>query len=119
VQILRARRPELVADGEMHVDTALDVGVAERNYPHSRIKGNANVLIFPDLTSGNIGFKLVQRLGRADVIGPILMGMRRPVNVLAHDTDVAQIVNLASITALAADQPAKVSVVTGERVAVV
>jgi malate dehydrogenase (oxaloacetate-decarboxylating)(NADP+) len=119
VQILRARRPELVADGEMHVDTALDVGVAERNYPHSRIKGNANVLIFPDLTSGNIGFKLVQRLGRADVIGPILMGMRRPVNVLAHDTDVAQIVNLASITALAADQPAKVSVVSGERVAVV
>jgi malate dehydrogenase (oxaloacetate-decarboxylating)(NADP+) len=119
VELLRQRRPDLVADGEMHVDTALDVEVAERNYPHSRIKGNANVLIFPDLTSGNIGFKLVQRLGRADVIGPILMGMREPVNVLAHDTDVAQIVNLASITALAADKPARLVAIKDEPVVVI
>jgi len=119
VELLRQRRPELVADGEMHVDTALDAEVAERNYPHSRIKGNANVLIFPDLTSGNIGFKLVQRLGRADVIGPILMGMGAPVNVLAHDADVDQIVNLASITALAADRPAQLIAVREEPVVVI
>jgi len=116
VELLHLRRPDIVADGEMHVDTALDAEVASRNYPHSQIRGDANVLIFPDLTSGNIGFKLVQRLGGAEAIGPILMGMRQPVNVLAHDATMAQIVNLASITALAVDKTTKALAVREEPV---
>jgi len=103
VEIVRRQRPGLVIDGEMHLDTAVVKEIVEQNYPHSRIKGDANVLIFPDLASGNIGYKLVQHLGRADAIGPILMGMRRPVNVLQHGTTVSEIVNVTAITAVAAE----------------
>jgi malate dehydrogenase (oxaloacetate-decarboxylating)(NADP+) len=103
VDIVRRLRPELVVDGEMHVDTALVEEIVRENYPHSRIRGDANVLVFPSLESGNIGYKLVQRLGRAESIGPILMGMRKPVSVLQHSQSVAEIVNLAAITAVAAD----------------
>ena len=108
VNILRQKFPELIVDGEMHLDTAVVEEIVSKNYPHSRIKGDANVLVFPDLTSGNIGYKLVQRLGNADAIGPILMGMRKPVNVLQHGMTVAEIVNLAAITAVSFDLPALV-----------
>jgi malate dehydrogenase (oxaloacetate-decarboxylating)(NADP+) len=103
VDIVRRRNPAIVVDGEMHLDTAVVAEIVEKHFPHSRIKGDANVLIFPDLTSGNIGYKLVQRLGQADVIGPVLMGMRKPVNVLQHGMTVAEIVNVAAITAMTAD----------------
>jgi malate dehydrogenase (oxaloacetate-decarboxylating)(NADP+) len=103
VELLRERRPDIVADGEMHAATALVEEIVRNTYPQSRIRGDANVLVFPDLTSGNIGYQLVQRLGRAEVIGPILMGMRRPVSVLNPGVTVADIVNLTAITALAAD----------------
>ncbi|MGE5360457.1 MAG: NADP-dependent malic enzyme [Bacteroidales bacterium] len=102
-EIVKRRRPDLVIDGEMHLDTAVSPEIVKSNYPHSRIQGDANVLIFPDLNSGNIGYKLVQRLGRADVIGPILMGMRRPVNVLQHGSTVAEVVNTTAITVVAAE----------------
>jgi malate dehydrogenase (oxaloacetate-decarboxylating)(NADP+) len=104
VDIVRQREPGLVVEGEMHLDTAVVEEIVAQNYPHSRIKGNANVLIFPDLTSGNIGYKLVQRLGHADAIGPILMGMKKPVNVLQHGMSVADIVNVAAITAISPDR---------------
>jgi malate dehydrogenase (oxaloacetate-decarboxylating)(NADP+) len=103
VELLHRQRPDLVVDGEMHLDSALVKQIVEENYPHSRIRGDANVLIFPDLAAGNIGYKLVQYLGRADAIGPILMGMRRPVNVLQHGTTVADVVNVTAITAVAAE----------------
>ncbi len=103
VDIVRRRNPDIIVDGEMHLDTAVVEEIVTKNYPHSRIKGDANVLVFPDLTSGNIGYKLVQRLGNADAIGPILMGMRRPVNVLQHGMTVAEIVNVAAITAVSAE----------------
>jgi malate dehydrogenase (oxaloacetate-decarboxylating)(NADP+) len=106
-EIVKRRRPDLVIDGEMHVDTALAPEIVSSSYPHSRIKGDANVLIFPDLNSGNIGYKLVQRLGRADVIGPILMGMRRPVNVLQHGSTVSEVVNTTAITVQAAEMLAE------------
>jgi len=107
VQIVTARRPDLVVDGEMHLDPAVVADIAAENYPTSRIQGDANVLIFPDLTSGNIGYKLLQRLARADSIGPMLMGMRQPVNVLPHGVTVADIAAVTAITVVAAerDQP--------------
>ena len=100
---VRQRRPELVVDGEMHLDTAVVEEIVRENYPHSRIRGDANVLIFPNLAAGNIGYKLVQRLGRAESIGPVLMGTNKPVAVLQHGTTVADIVNLAAITAVMSD----------------
>jgi malate dehydrogenase (oxaloacetate-decarboxylating)(NADP+) len=105
VDLVRAQNPDIVVEGEMHLDTAVVEEIVTAYYPHSRIKGDANVLIFPDLTSGNIGYKLVQRLGNADAIGPLLMGMKRPVNILQHGMTVAEIVNVAAITAVTADAP--------------
>ena len=107
VEIIKHRRPDLVVDGEMHLDTAVMPEIVATSYPHSRVKGDANVLIFPDLNSGNIGYKLVQHLGRADVIGPILMGMRRPVNVLQHGSTVSEVVNTTAITVVAAEMQAQ------------
>jgi len=103
VRLVRARRPRLIVDGEMHLETAVMEEIVREYYPHSRIRGDANVLIFPDLTSGNIGYQIARRIGRAEVIGPILMGMRRPVSVLTPATTAADIVNLAAITAVAAE----------------
>jgi malate dehydrogenase (oxaloacetate-decarboxylating)(NADP+) len=103
VDIVRRMRPELVIDGEMHLDTAVTEEIVRDHYPHSRIRGDANVFVFPSLEAGNIGYKLVHRLGRAEAIGPILMGMRKPVSVLQHGLTVAEIVNQAAITAVAAD----------------
>ena len=103
---LRERRPDLVVDGEMHLDTAVVEEIVRENYPHSPIKGDANVLIFPNLAAGNIGYKLVHHLGRAESIGPILMGMSKPVAVLQHGTTAADIVNLAAITAVMSETPA-------------
>jgi malate dehydrogenase (oxaloacetate-decarboxylating)(NADP+) len=103
VRLVAARRPDIIVDGEMHLDTAVVEEIVLANYPHSRIKGDANVLVFPVLAAGNIGYKLLQRLGGAEAVGPVLMGMRRPVNVLAHGTTVTDIVNLTAITVMAAE----------------
>jgi len=94
--------PTLILDGEMQADTALVPEIVEGAFPHSRIRGDANVLIFPDLQSGNIAYKLAQRLADAEVIGPLLMGLRRPVNVLNHYSSVNEIVNMAALTSVAA-----------------
>jgi malate dehydrogenase (oxaloacetate-decarboxylating)(NADP+) len=104
VELVRKRRPELIVDGEMHLEAAVTEEIVREHYPHSVIKGDANVLIFPDLTSGNIGYQLARRIGRAEVIGPILMGLRRAVNVLPPASTAAEIVNLAAITAVAAER---------------
>ena len=101
--ILRSRRRDLIVDGEMHVDPALVEEIARESYPHSAIRGDANVLVFPDLAAANIGYKLVHRLGHADAIGPILMGIRRPVGVLQPGSTVNDIVNLAAITSITSD----------------
>jgi malate dehydrogenase (oxaloacetate-decarboxylating)(NADP+) len=95
-EIVKERAPELAVDGEMQADTAVMPELLE-GFPFSKLNSPANVLIFPDLSSGNICYKLLHHLGGADAIGPILMGMNRPVHVLQRGDDVDDIVNMAAI----------------------
>ncbi|MGC6415617.1 MAG: NADP-dependent malic enzyme [Bradymonadia bacterium] len=98
VELIRQNAPHLDVDGEMQVGAALDVEQRERLFDFCTMKSEANILIFPELNSANIGYKLMRHLGGADLVGPILLGMRRPVNVLERDCRVRTIVNMAAIT---------------------
>lgn len=98
LSILRATDPELVVDGEMQADTAVNVHRAMTDFPFSQIRGDANVLIFPNLSSGNIAYKLLRELGGATAVGPILVGLPQPVNALALGATVDDVVNMAAIT---------------------
>lgn len=102
VDQIRVIDPRLEVDGEMQADTAVVRSLVEENFSFCRLTDTANVLIFPDLQSGNIAYKLLQRLGGATAIGPLLIGMNRPVNVLQMGADVQEIVNIAAITSLEA-----------------
>jgi malate dehydrogenase (oxaloacetate-decarboxylating)(NADP+) len=104
VALLRQRDPSLVVDGEMQADTALDREIIERDYPFSTLKEQANVLIFPNLSAGNIAYKLLNHLGGATAIGPILVGMNRPVHVLERGADVQDIVNMAAVAVVDAQE---------------
>ncbi|MHB1222717.1 MAG: NADP-dependent malic enzyme [Gemmatimonadaceae bacterium] len=97
VEILRQRDPELEVDGEIQADIALDAAALQRIYPFSQLTGPANILIFPNLSAGNIAYKLLQRLGGATAIGPILVGMRHPVHVLEQGASVEEIVNMTAV----------------------
>jgi malate dehydrogenase (oxaloacetate-decarboxylating)(NADP+) len=100
VQLVRQRDPNLVVDGEMQADSALDERILADSYPFSALKEPANVLIFPNLSAGNIAYKLLNQLGGATAIGPILIGMRHPVHVLEHGADVQEIVNMAAVAVI-------------------
>ena len=102
VEILRKRDPSLHVDGEMQVNTALVDEILNGTYPFNQLGAEANILIFPSLEAGNIGYKLVQQLAQAEVVGPILVGMRKPVHVLQRDDEVKDIVNLAALAVLEA-----------------
>ncbi|HEU5051111.1 MAG TPA: NADP-dependent malic enzyme [Gemmatimonadales bacterium] len=104
VRMLHELRPNLKVDGEMQADTAVVEGVLERRYPFNRLHGPANVLIFPDLNAANICYKLLGRLGGAQAIGPILVGLAAPVHVLERDSGVDDIVNMAVIAAVDAQE---------------
>jgi len=100
VTLLHEREPELQVDGEMQADTAVVERILTRVYPFAKLRGPANVLIFPDLNAANIAYKLLARLGDAQAIGPILVGMARPVHVLQRLSEVPDIVNMAVIAAI-------------------
>lgn len=97
VEIVKGKEPGLVIDGEMQADTAVVTEILQKSFPFATLKEAANILIFPDLTSGNICYKLLRQLGGADAIGPILMGMNKPVHILQIGDDVMDIVNMAAI----------------------
>ncbi len=100
--IVKKNYPHYIVDGEMQADTAVNPDIVERIFPFCDIKNGANILVFPNLDAGNISYKLVQQLGGAEVIGPFLMGVKRPANVLQRTCTVEDIVNTAAMTALEA-----------------
>ena len=87
----------MIIDGEMQADTAVLGSILEESYPWSRLSGPANVLIFPELQSANIAYKLLWRLADVEAIGPVLLGVEKPVHVLQRGVEVADIVNMAAI----------------------
>jgi malate dehydrogenase (oxaloacetate-decarboxylating)(NADP+) len=105
--LVKARRPDLMVDGEMMADVAVSPGLRRDDYPFSTLVGEANVLVFPSLESANVAYKLLQQLGGAVAIGPILMGMSRPVHVLSRGVEVSDIVNMAAIAVVDAQDVAR------------
>jgi len=104
VALLHERYPDLIADGEMQADTAVTESILKGTYPWSRLDAPANVLIFPELQSANIAYKLIWRLADAEAIGPILLGMGKPVHVLQRGVEVTDIVNIAALCVLDAQE---------------
>ena len=104
VAIAEQRWPDLVIEGEMQADTAIEPGIAAETFPLSRIQGDANILVCPDLESANIAYKLLWRLGKVEAIGPILTGIDAPVHVLQRGVDVNDIVNMAALCVLKAQR---------------
>jgi malate dehydrogenase (oxaloacetate-decarboxylating)(NADP+) len=101
--LIKAKAPTLVVDGEMQADTAVS-GLRSRDFPFSAIKGDANILVFPDLQSCNIAYKLLIELGGAEALGPILMGMAKPVHVLQQGASITDIVNMAAFAVVDAQE---------------
>lgn len=104
VEIIQQKAPDLMVDGEMQADTAVVPEIIEETYPFSKLKGGANVLIFPNLEAANIAYKLMGRIGGATIIGPILLGLGKPVHVLQRSAEVSDIVNLSAIAVVDAQE---------------
>jgi malate dehydrogenase (oxaloacetate-decarboxylating)(NADP+) len=107
VEIVKRKRPDIIIDGEMQADTAVVPEIVEKHYPFSRIKGDANVLVFPDLEAANVAYKLLSRLGGAEAIGPILLGMGKSIHVLQMGDEVKDIVNITAIAVVDAQELAE------------
>jgi len=100
VKIIRNKRPDLEVDGELQFDAAIIDSIGKKKAPGSNVAGNANVLVFPDLNSGNISYKIAQRLGGAEAVGPMVQGLNKPFFDLSRGCSVDDIVNTTSIAAL-------------------
>ena len=102
VRKIHEKRPDIKCDGEVQADTALSKRLLAENFPWSALQGGANILIFPNLASANISYKLIQRLAKAEIMGPITCGMARPVNVLQQDSSLNDVIHMAAITVVEA-----------------
>jgi len=107
VDLVRQRAPGLMIDGEMQADTAVVPHIIDETYPFSTLKGGANVLVFPNLEAGNIAYKLLHRIGGAELIGPLLTGLSRPVHVLQRGSEVNDIVHVAAVAVVDAQEVGK------------
>ena len=103
-EIAKERRPDLLIDGELQLDAAIVQKVADQKASGSKVAGKANVLVFPDLQAGNIGYKLVQRFANAEAIGPICQGFAKPINDLSRGCNSDDIVNVVAVTAVQAQK---------------
>ncbi len=99
-EYVKSKRPDILVDGELQLDAAIIPKIAEKKAPNSPVAGKANVLIFPDLNAGNIGYKLTQRLADAEAIGPVLQGLDKPSNDLSRGCSAEDIANVVALTAL-------------------
>lgn len=102
VAIAKKQKPDLLIDGELQLDASIVRKVAEQKAPNSKVAGRANILIFPDLQAGNIGYKLVQRFAKSEAIGPICQGFAKPINDLSRGCSSDDIVNVVAVTAVQA-----------------
>jgi malate dehydrogenase (oxaloacetate-decarboxylating)(NADP+) len=109
VELVREMRPELRIDGEMQADTAVVREVLDTRYPFNAMGGTANVLIYPNLDAANIAYKLLSRIGGAEAIGPVLMGMGKPVHVLQRGSEAADVVNLTALAVVDAQRSSRLA----------
>ena len=107
LKLLHERNPELEVEGEMHADAALDETIRNRIFPNSRLKGSANLLIFPNLDSANIAYNLAKALGNGLSVGPILIGLDKPAHVLTSSVTARGIVNMSAVAVVDAQDRAR------------
>ncbi|MDP3831586.1 MAG: phosphate acyltransferase, partial [Ignavibacteriaceae bacterium] len=101
-KFVQEKRPDLNVDGELQFDAAIVDSIGKKKSPGSSVAGRANVLVFPDLQAGNIGYKIAQRLGKAEAVGPVVQGLKKPLFDLSRGCSVEDIVNTSAIAALMA-----------------
>lgn len=100
LEVIKNKKPDLNVDGELQFDAAIIDSIGKKKAPGSSVAGKANVLIFPDLNAGNIGYKIAQRLGKAEAVGPVVQGLKKPFFDLSRGCSVDDIVNTSAIAAL-------------------
>jgi malate dehydrogenase (oxaloacetate-decarboxylating)(NADP+) len=106
VEIVKQQRPDLIIDGELEADVALSPELLAESYPFSELAEGANTLIFPNLEAGNIAYRLLMKIGGCELIGPIIMGLSKPVHVVYRNAEVNDIVNVAAIAVVDAQKAA-------------
>ena len=104
LKLIKEKKPGLTVDGEMQADVALDRELRDRLFPFSALQEDANILVFPELNSANIAYKLLKQVGDVEIVGPILLGMGKPVNVVEQGCSVRSVINSVALTAVKAQE---------------